>query len=199
MAAATKTTLVTRRADSHGSVARFRNTRRVWVDPALIRTLAVTGTWVLEANSNALSLATDDVGAATGELLVIPYPGQVSDAEIETSNGGTDRGVRIVGCEIMYQVAASALAVADLVIYRTARDAEGVPTTTVVPSTLSTDDADATPLEIDEHRYSEIVAENDRFFLDTANTVHAVMEFGDGTSSDVNIFGAFWHIEEVQE
>ena len=98
----------TRRASDFGGISRDKNTRRLFVGPSQIKTLSVTGTWALEANSNVLSFATDDVGGA-GELLMVPCPVEFSDMIVKGSTV-VDRGVRLVACEVMYQVAVSALA-----------------------------------------------------------------------------------------
>ena len=187
----------TRRASDFGGISRNKNTRRVWVDPTEIRTLTVTGTWALEANSNVLSLATDDVGGA-GELLLIPCPVEFSDMIVRGSTA-VDRGVRIVALELIYEVAASALADIDLVIYKTTYDAEGAGTAVAMTKTDSMDTAGDTGREIDQHRFTATIAERDRVFFDGGTTFHGVLDVDDGTSSDGNILGAIWHIERVEE
>lgn len=190
--------LETVRASAHGSIARIKNTRRFWVPPSMIATLDVTGTWVLDVNTNVVSLITSDVGG-DGELLYIPYTGWVSDLAVEKGQSAVDRGVRIIGLEVMYEVAASALADADLFIIKTTIDADGDGSAAAVTATQSADDEDATPVEIDDHRVFVTVAERDRFFLDSGTIVHGILDLADGTSSDVSIVGAFWHVEIHEE
>ena len=189
--------LETRSASDFGGIARRKNTRRIFVGPELIRTLAVTGTWVLEANSGVLSLATDDVGGAA-ELLTVPCPVEFSDMIVRGS-AAVDRGVRIIGFELIYEVAASALADIDVVIYKTTYDTEGIGTATAMVKTDSMDTAGDTGREIDQHRFLCTIAESNREFFDGGKTFHAVLDIDDGTSSDVNILGAIWHVERIEE
>lgn len=185
-------TLETHDASDQGAVSRFTNTKRVFVGPDAIRTLAVTGTWVLEANTNVLSLATDDVGGA-GELLIVPCPVPFSDQAVQQS--AVNRGVRLVGCEIHYQVAVSTLADLDVFIYKTTLGVHGTaPSAAAVSHTDTNLDLDA-----DEHRAEILIAEANRFFLDSGTVVHMILDIDDGTSSDVNIFGVVWHFEEYQD
>jgi hypothetical protein len=193
----TSTVAETRKAADFGGISRNKNTRRIFVGPDAIRTLAVTGTWALEANTNVLSLATDDVGGA-GELLVVPFPAEFSDMIVRGS-AAVDRGVRIIALEVLYQVAASALADIDLAIYKTTWDSEGVGTATAMTKTDARDVAADAGTEVDEHRFTATIAESNREFLDGGKTFHAVLDIDDGTSSDVNIFGAIWHLERVEE
>ena len=190
-------TIETRRADSFGGISRDKNTRRLLVSPAEVRTLAVTGTWVLEANSNVVSLATDDVGG-DGELLFVPCNVEASDMIV---NGSTvvDRGIRVIGLEISYVVAASALADIDFFLYKTTLDAEGVATAAAITATTTFDTDGDTGREIDEHRVLVSIAEKDRFFLDGGTLVHGVIDMEDGTASDVNINSVIWHLQRVEE
>lgn len=193
-----KNALVTKDYGNSGAVSRFTNTERWFVGPELIRAVSVTGTWALELGSNIVSLATDDVGGA-GEVLAIPFPGRFSDAEVQSGDGVTDRGVKVVGVELLYTVAASALAAFDLDIYKLTFDADGDPTATEVTTTLSLDGASDDGTEIDDHRAEALIAEVDRFFVDSGNVVYAQIVLSDGTASDVNIYGAIWHVERYQE
>lgn len=190
------TVMETRESQVSGSVARKTNAHRVFVPPSQISTLAVTGTWVLEANTNVVSLATNDVGG-DGELLYVPFPSEHSDMRAQSTS--VDRGVRVVGLEVIYEVAASALADIDFFIYHTSFDAEGTGTATVATATTSFDTAGDTGREIDQHRASVFIAEGNRAFLDGGKVVHAVIDMEDGTASDVNILGCIWHIERVYE
>lgn len=193
----TSTVAETRRASDFGGIARDKNTRRIFCGPELIRTLAVTGTWVLEANSNVLSLATDDVGGAA-ELLVCPLPVEFSDMIVRGSTN-VDRGVQVVAVEILYQVAVSALADIDFSILETTYDLEGAGTATAKTATTTYDTAGDTGVEIDHHRALVTIAEANRTFLDGGRTTHLLMDIDDGTASDVNIFGVIWHLRRVEE
>ena len=188
--------LETRRASDFGGIARDKNTERVFVGPNLIGQMAVTGTWALEANTNVQSLATDDAGSTN--LLSIPFIAPYSDLIVRGSSA-VDRGVKVIGLEIIYEVAASALSDADLYIYKTTFDAEGTGTATVVTTTTTMDTAGDAGTEIDQHRMYVTIAENNRFFLDGGTIVHGIFDVDDGTSSDVNILGAIWHIQRVEE
>ncbi len=193
----TSTVAETRRASDFGGISRDKNTRRIFCGPELIRTLAVTGTWVLEANSNVLSLATDDVGGAA-ELLVCPLPVEYSDMIVRGSTA-VDRGVQVIAAEIIYEVAASALADIDFSIIETTYDAEGTGTATAKTATTTMDVAADTGREIDQHRATVTIAEANRTFLDGGRTTHLLLDIDDGTSSDVNILGVIWHLRRVEE
>ena len=189
--------LETLRSEAHGSISRVRNTARLWVPPSQITTVSVTGTWALAAATNVLELGTSDVGGA-GELLQIPCNPEFSDF-VQRGSTSPDMGVRLVGLEIFYRVATSALADIDFVIYKTTIDAEGAATAAAVTTTTSWDTAGDAGTEIDEHRAEILIAENNRFFLDSGTFVHAIMDIDDGTSSDMYIAGAVWHFERHQE
>lgn len=193
-----KNALVSKVSSDFGGIARFKNTERVFVGPEAFSTGTVTGVWAVEVGSNVPSFATDDVGGA-GEILIFGCPVPFSDAEVQSGAGNTDRGVKVVGVELLYTVAASALAGFDLDIYKVAFDADGDPTATEVVTTLSFDTAGDAGTEVDDHRAEALVAENDRTFLDSGNVVYGQVVLSDGTASDVNIYGAIWHFERVEE
>ena len=187
--------LETRAAESAGSVARFKNTERVFVSPSELGQAAVTGTWALEYNTNVLSLATDDAG--TTNLIDVPFPVPFSD--LVSQSADVDRGVRIVGLEVIYQVAASALGAVSLTLYRnTVTAAAAVSAAAVTATTTFDTDGDA-GTEIDTHVIRIAIAARDRTFVDSAHFPTAVFSATDGTSSDVNIMGAVWHIERTME
>lgn len=186
------TVMETRVVQAYGAIAREKNTSRLWVPPNLISPIAVTGVWAMEVNSNVPSLATDDAGGAS-ERLMVPCPVEFSDM-IVTGSTAVDRGIQIVGLELIYQVAASALATFDLDIWKVTYDLEGVATAAEVTTTLSFDTAGDTGVEIDEHRASALIAARDREFWDGGKTFHGEIDIGDGTASDVNILGAIWHL-----
>lgn len=193
----TSTVMETRRADSFGGISRDKNTRRLWVPPTEIRTLAVTGTWAIEAGTNVVSLATDDVGGA-GELLYIPCGVEFSDF-IQRGSTVVDRGIQVLGVELIYDVAVSALADIDIIIYKTEFDAEGIGTATAVTSTTTLDVVTDTGREVDQHRMSAFIAGKDREFFDGGRVYHAIVDADDGTASDMNILGAIWHLRRVEE
>lgn len=188
-----KNDLATKDYGDHGSIARFKNTRRVFVPANLIGQAAVTGTWALENAAGVITLGTDDAG--TTNVFQIPLPHWFDDAAVQSGSNVTDRGVKVVGVELMYQVATSALGAFDLDIYKVTIDADGDPTAAEVTTTLSMDASADDGTEVDDHRAEALIAANDRFFLDSGTVVYALAEITDGTSSDVNIFGAIWHLE----
>lgn len=181
-------------SQSFGGVSRVTNAKRLWVPPSHISILAVTGTWVNEANSNVASLATDDVGG-DGELIMIPCPLTASD-HISRGSSTVDKGIRIIGLEVFYQVAVSALTDIDWFLYHTVFSAVGAGTATAITKTDTYDTAGDTGVEIDTHRVEILINARDRFFLTSGDVIHAVMDMQDGTASDVNIFGAYWHYEQ---
>ena len=185
-------------SESHGSVARHKNTEKLWVPAQFITDGVTTGTWALETATLINTFATDDVGGA-GETILIPWVGEFSDAAIENGAAAVDRGVKVIGLELMYQVAVSALAAMDLDIHHLTFDLEGTPTNaeTVTTLTFDTDGDDGT--EVDLHRVVASVAKPARTFVTTTNIPQGVFTISDGTASDVNISGAFWHIERVVE
>ena len=189
------TALETRAAESSGAVARYKNTERVFVSPAEFGQIAVTGTWALEEASNVPSLATDDAGSTN--ILSIPFPVAFSDLAAESAD--VDRGVRIVGLEVIYQVAASALGAMDCTIYRNTLTAAGVVSAAAVTDTTTWDTDGDDGTEIDTHVVRVSIAARDRTFVDSAHWPSARLSLTDGTSSDVNIFGAVWHIERTAE
>lgn len=187
----------TKVAQDSGSVARLKNTERVFVGPEALGLDAVTATWALEVNSNVPSLATDDAG--TTNNIRIPFPVSFSDAEIQSGSGVTDRGVRLLGVELIYEVAASALTSFDLDIFKGTIDAEGSVTAAEVTTTLSFDTAGDDGTEIDQHRAFAAIGEDDRFFLDSGTIAWGRADIEDGTASDVNIIGAIWHVERTAD
>lgn len=180
-----------------GGIARSKNTERIFVPANLIGQAAVTGTWALENDSGVITLGTDDAGDTN--VFVIPLPASFSDAALQSGSGVTDRGLKVIGVELCYQVASSALGAFDLDIYKVTIDADGDPAATEVVTTLSFDTSGDDGTEVDDHRAEALIAENDRFFVDSGSVVYALAEITDGTSSDVNIFGAIWHVQRVEE
>lgn len=187
----------TKVSSDFGAASRYKNTERIFVGPEALGTDAVTGTWALEVNSNVPSLATDD--ASTTNNIRIPFPAPFSDAEIQSGSGVTDRGVKVIGVEVIYQVAASALGAFDLDIWKVTISSVGAPTAAEVTTTLSFDTNGDDGTEVDTHRAFAEIAEVDRFFLDSGTIVFGRLDITDGTSSDVNIVGAIWHVERVEE
>jgi hypothetical protein len=192
----TSTVAETRRADAFGGISRDKNTRRLFVSPADFKQLAVTGTWALEANSNVVSLATDDAG--TTNLLMVPFPGEYSDLIVKGSTE-VDRGLKVIALEVIYEVAVSALGDVDIFLYKTTFDSEGAGTAALVATTTTLDGASDTGREADQHRMTVTIAERDRFFLDGGTMIHGIFDVDDGTASDVNILGAIWHVQRVEE
>lgn len=189
--------LETQAVQSSGAVSRFKNTRRVWVNPDQFQETAVTGSWALEESSNVSSLATDDAG--TTNIFLVPLNAEFSDAAIEGGGVATDRGIRVMGLELHYTVAASALASIDLTIYSVVVASDGVYTATAVTDTTSFDTAGDDGTETDSHRMEVFIAKADRNFMDNDRLYYARLAVTDGTSSDVNIRGATWHLERVEE
>ncbi len=184
-------------ASTPGAVSRFKNTERYYVHPADFKEIAVTGTWALEEASNVPELATDD--ASSTNILNIPFPGDFSNLDA-SSDGSVDRGARVIGIELMFEVAVSALATFVLAIYKLEfATADGAPTATVITSTTTflPDGNDGT--EVDVHRVQVLIAEKDRIFLDGDTVIFARLALADGTSSDINISGAIWHVERTEE
>lgn len=192
-----KNALETKRSDSFGAISRNKNTERVFVGPNGFAQIAVTGTWALEANSSVPSLGTDD--ASTTNVFNVFCPAPFSDAEVESGSGVTDRGYRVIGYEVLYQVATSALGAFDADLYKLTLNDTAIPTAAEVTTTLSFDTAGDAGTEVDFHRAEVLIAERDRFFVDSGQTVFAQIEITDGTSSDVNLFGVIWHLERVEE
>lgn len=192
-----KTVLEAKRSEMFGAISRKRNTSRLFVAGGNFVPAAVTGTWAAENASGVVTLATDDAG--TTNVFQVPFPVVFSDHAVEGGQAATDRGIRVIGCEVIYQVAASALASFDLDIYRVNLDVEGDPTAAEIVTTLGFDTGGDTGVEIDDHRATATIAERDRFFMDSGSIVYALAEFEDGTASDVNIFGAIWHFETYEE
>lgn len=193
----TSTVAETRRASDFGGISRNKNTRRLFVGPYGINTLAVTGTWVRAAATNVLEFTTADVGGA-GELLVAECPVEFSDMIVRGSTA-VDRGVRIVAAEIIYRVTNSALADIDFTIYKQTYDAEGAATATAMTATTTYDTAGDTGREIDQHRALVTITERDREFFDGGKTFYLLMDIDDGTASDMFIAGVIWHFERVEE
>lgn len=194
---AKSTALATKASQDFGPVSRRKNTQRLFITPGELEQAAVTGTWALEVNSNVTSLATDDAG--TTNNINIPLPVRFSDAEIQSGSGVTDRGVKVVGLELIYEVAASALGGFDLDIWKYTVSSVGAVTAAEVTTTLTFDTANDAGTEIDTHRAYATIAERDRFFIDSGTLVIGRADITDGTSSDVNIIGAIWHLEVVEE
>lgn len=185
----------TKVSTSFGAVSRVKNTERVFVHPGEFIPVAVTGTWAMEYNSNVASLATDDAG--TTNVFDIPLHAPFSDAEIQ--HGVTDRGLKVAGLSVQYVVAASALTSVDVDIWKLTPDAEGNFTAAEIVTTLSFDTPGDTGLEVDQHWAYAAIAENLRGFMDTGAIYVGRASFEDGTASDVNILGAIWHLERVEE
>lgn len=185
----------TKVSESFGAIARHKNTERVFVHPGEFIPGAVTGTWAMEYNSNVPSLATDDAG--TTNVFDIPMHAPFSDAEIQHSV--TDRGVKVAGLAIQFEVAASALGAFDLQIWKLTPTAEGAFAAAEVPTTVSFDTDGDDGTEIDQHWAYAAVVERDRAFMDTGAIYVGRASFTDGTASDVNILGATWHLERVEE
>lgn len=192
-----KNSLETQVSQSHGSIARDKNTIRVWVPASMFGQAAVTGTWALEENSNVFSLATDD--ASSTNVIEIPLPMWCSDAALQSGTGVTDRGVQVIGLEVLYQVATSALGGFDMDIYKLTLNSTTVPTAAEVVTTLSADTGSDDGTEVDTHRMEAVINSRDRFFLDSNTQVYGQLDITDGTSSDVNLFGAMWHLRVLDE
>lgn len=190
------TTFDTLDAGSNGAISRDKNTRRVFVSPANFAQAAVTGTWALaEEITSVMSLQTDDAG--TTNVFNIPFPVQYSDFNQRGST--VDRGVQIVGLEVMYQVATSNIAAVALAIVNVAFAAIGTPAATTLTTTTTFDTGDATGLTQVHHRIKAYVATRDRVYIDSGSVPYGRFSVTDGTSSDVNIHGAIWHLRVVEE
>jgi hypothetical protein len=187
--------IATKASEDLGAVSRKDNTVRVFVHPADIKQIAVTGTWALEEATNVPSLATDDAG--TTNVFDIPLVVPFSDAEIQSGSGTTDRGYKVLGLELIYQVATSALGAFDLSIFKLVPTAVGVVAATEITTTLTPDTAGDDGTEVDTHRMQAVVAERDRLFVDSGTIIIGKVAITDGTSSDVNLNGAIWHLEKV--
>ncbi len=191
--------LETVKSEDFGGIARRKNTRRLFVSPNRFEQLAVTGTWALELNSNVPSLATDDAG--TTNVFGIPFPAEFSDMAVQSGSGVVDRGIRVVGLSVVYQVAVSALGGVDLTLYnQTINGSTGVVSAAAVTTTDTIDAADGSAgTEVDTHVFSVTVAARDRVFVASGTVPYAQFSATDGTSSDVNIVGAIWHVERIEE
>ena len=187
----------TKASQDFGPISRRSNAVRVFVHPADIKQIAVTGTWALEEATNVPSLATDDAG--TTNVFNVPLDVPFSDAEIQGGSGVTDRGYRVLGLELIYQVAASALGAFTLKIFKLVPTAVGVVAATEITTTLVPDTAGDAGTEVDTHRMQATIASRDRFFVDSGTVVFGQVNITDGTASDVNINGAIWHLEKVEE
>lgn len=185
----------TKASEDFGAVARRDNTIRVFVGPNELGQDAVTATWALSVSSNVPRLATID--AATTNNIRIPLHVPMNDAEVQSGSGTSDRGYRVLGLELIYEVAASALGGFDLDIWRLTPAADGTTTAAEVTTTLVPDTVGDTGVEIDKHRMQATIAARDRFFLDSGSIVFGRADITDGTSSDVDIIGAIWHLEKV--
>lgn len=189
--------LQTADASTPGAVSRFKNTRRIFVHPADFKEIAVTATWALEEASNVPELATDD--ASSTNILNVILPAEYSNLDA-SGDGNVDRGVRVIGIELMYEVAASALATAVYGIYKLEfASADGAPTATAITTTNTflPDGNDGT--EIDVHRVQVEIDEKDMIFMDGDTVIFCRVALADGTSSDINISGAIWHLERTEE
>ena len=143
--------LATAQVDSSGAVSGFKNTRRIFVGPEQFAELAVTATWTLQQTANIPEKFTAD--ASSTNIFGIPFPGEFSNAKIQGGQTAVDRGVKIVGLEIMYEIENSALGAMTLDIFKLAiAAADGQPTATTVVSTdtFLPDGNDGT--EVDVHR-----------------------------------------------
>ena len=185
-------------AQSFGGIARLKNTRRLFVGPGQIVELATTGTWVFQQTANVPELFTTDAGSTN--ILGIPFPGEY--AQFASEGGGTavDRGIRIIGIELLFSVATSALGAFTMDIFKlvfTAADGQETATTVASVDTFLPDGNDGT--EIDDHRVQTLIAVRDRFFLDDETSVYCEVNMTDGTASDIIIRGAIWHYERLEE
>ncbi len=190
--------LATAQVDSAGVVSGFKNTRRIFVSPGQFEELATTATWVLQQTTNVPQFFTTD--ASSTNILGIPFPGEFSNAKIQGGQSAVDRGVKIVGLELMFTVATSALGAFTCDIFKVAfAAADGAPTATTIASTdtFLPDGNDGT--EIDVHRFSTLIAASDRFFMTGDLVVYAELNMTDGTASDITIHGAIWHVERTEE
>lgn len=190
--------LATARVDSHGGISAFKNTRRVFVSPAEFQELAVTATFTLQQTSNVPELFTADLSSTN--IFGIPLPAEFSNAKIEKGGSAVDRGIRVVGLEIMYHVENSALGAMTFDIFKLAfAAADGAVTATTVTSTDAFLPAGNDGTEVDVHRISTVIAESDRFFLDGDTVVYCEWNVTDGTASDLTVTGAIWHLERTEE
>jgi hypothetical protein len=187
--------LETRAAQDFGGIARRKNTRRLFVGPYEINTLAVTGVWVRAAATNVLEFTTADAGGA-GELLVAPFPRECSDL-ISRGSTDVDRGVKIVGCEILYRITNSALADIDFTIFKQEYTAAGAAVATAMVATQAFDAG--TGVEMATHRASLTIAAANREFATSDRSFYLLIDLDDGTASDVFIAGVVWHYELVEE
>jgi len=183
-------------SEDFGGIARKKNTGRVFVGPEQFNELATTGTWVLQQTSNVPEFFTTDAGSTN--ILGVWFPGPVSDATVQGSS--VDRGTRVIGVEVFYTVATSALG--DFVpgLFSVAfTDADGVATATAITATEENLPAANDGTEIDNHRLQLEILEVNRAFLDSGTQVYLELNITDGTASDVTIRGAVWHYETLEE
>ena len=187
--------LETRVAEDFGGISRIKNTRRVFVPPAQFDELAVTGTWVLQQTSNVPEKFTTD--ASSTNILGVNFPAEVSDL---AAQGALDRGVRIIGVEVYYEVATSALGGFTPGLFLLSyTDADGAATATAVTATEENLPAGNDGTEIDVHRLQMTIAESNRVFLTSGQTMYLELSVDDGTASDVTFRGAVWHFERHEE
>lgn len=159
----------------------------------------ITGTWAGALASNVFSM--DKTAADETSTVYIPFPSRFSDMAVQSGSAVVDRGVRVLGIEIMYSVATAAMDAVAATLYKDTYAANGtLNTAAAVTTTYDTGhDTAAERITVDEHRLALLIAAGDREFLTNLQGMHAEVSLNAAATSVVKVFGAIWHFELIEE
>lgn len=193
-------------AEAYRGLASIKNTSRIWVGATQVGVgFATTGSAqafvVKEVSTGLFSMQDPSLAANEDWAFIVDFPGEFSDLAVEGGGSAVDRGIRVIGCEVLWDTDAALDDVA-VTLHRTTLLATGtLPTTATIA--ISQDSAHDTSTErktADEHRMQVIIAKKDRFFMDGESLVVARVEFINGSSTpQVDFYGVLWHFERVTE
>ncbi len=201
----TRITLETKVAEAYRGLASIKNTSRIWVPASETRGFATTGSaqaFVLtEVSTGLISMQDPSLAANEDWAFIANFPAEFSDLAAEGGGSAVDRGVRVIGCEVLWDTDA-ALTDVTVTLHRMTLLATGtLPTVAAITTSFdSAHDTTAERLTADEHRMQVTVAERDRFFMDGESVVVARVEFVNAASTpQVDFYGVLWHFERVAE
>jgi hypothetical protein len=191
-----KTTLETRVSQAHRALSAVKNTERIFVPPNKLG--YVTGTWTLAVASNVWSM--NKTAADNTATVYIPFPGAFSDAALDSGAGATDRGVQVIGVELICTAATADLdAAITLKLYSDALADNGAAlgAATEVPTVLGGLVGVAHTTNV--RRVTATVDGTQRYFIDSGRGIHGEAVIDAGASTVVKVFGAIWHIKRIEE
>lgn len=185
--------LETLRAEANGSPSRFSNAQRKWVPPTQL--FGTVGTWTVTNSSSVWTY--NHSNADDTSVIYVPCTIDFSDLAVSSGSGVVDRGVRVIGLEVLYTNGTADLdAVIGIALFKdTVPDTGG--TAMATTSVTVTQTVPVVTQSAVQRRGSAFIAASDRFFLTNAVQMHGEVTINAAATSVVKVQGCIWHYEKI--